>query len=500
MLFNSYVFILMFLPLVVVVYWTALRYGTAPAICWLCAASYFFYVHGEKHHWWIVLVSILANFLFGKIIHRLHDAKRKQLFAASIAFNLLLLLYFKYSNFLIEQLEAARLLPVLNWNVILPLGISFYTFTQIAYLADVYEGKATENRATPYFLFVTFFPHLVAGPILHHKEMMPQFHRPRQRRMWVDLYAGLAMFAIGLAKKLFIADPMGQVATGIFDHRPVGFFVSWIGAIAYTLQIYFDFSGYSDMAIGSAQMLGIKLPINFNSPYKAVSIIDFWRRWHITLSRFLRDYLYIPLGGNRKGEGRRYINILTTMVLGGIWHGAGWTFLVWGALHGTALALAHGWRDVSCKARLPSIPPLLGWLATIVFVIVAWVPFRTPTLGEALSMWKSMAGLNGLALPALGPLLPIITHLGLPVEAIEFNVPTLILMTFSIVIALLAPNSQQLTLRFRLGFDSPGYEAFGRPTRILLSTGWGSVLYIAVLLGISLRSIGSYSEFIYFRF
>jgi D-alanyl-lipoteichoic acid acyltransferase DltB (MBOAT superfamily) len=261
------------------------------------------------------------------------------LLASAIAVNLILLGYFKYANFFADNLNhfAGTALPI--GQVILPLGISFFTFTQIAFLVDTYQGKVKEFNFVHYTLFVTYFPHLIAGPVLHHKEMMPQFAKRNVCHLnWDNVAVGLSIFVLGLAKKVLIADSLAEFATPIFSAVAAGgqpmLFEAWIGALAYTLQLYFDFSAYSDMAIGISLMFNVRLPMNFNSPYKATSIIDFWRRWHMTLSRFLRDYLYIPLGGSRNGKAQRYLNLMITMLLGGLWHGAGWTFVIWGGLHG----------------------------------------------------------------------------------------------------------------------------------------------------------------------
>ena len=274
--------------------------------------------------------------------------RRRAIGMLGVALNLALLCYFKYTNFMFDSVNALTGAPLPFVNIVLPLGISFFTFQQIAYLVDVMRGAKVERDIVSYTLFVSFFPHLIAGPLVHHAEMIPQFKRGRTGRSAVLAARGLAIFAAGLFKKVVIADNLAQFVTPVFAHLDAGGGVTtpwaWLATLAYTLQIYFDFSGYSDMAIGLALLFGIRLPVNFRSPYKAASIIEFWRRWHITLSRFLRDYLYIPLGGNRLGEQRRYLNLLVTMLLGGLWHGAGWNFLHLGrparplSLHQSSLA------------------------------------------------------------------------------------------------------------------------------------------------------------------
>ena len=339
MLFNSYTFILLFLPVAVGVFFALGRISHALAAGWLVAASLFFYAWWSPAYVGLLLGSVLFNYAMGRTLARAHAsgavrAARRGL-ALAVGCNLALLAYYKYMNFFLANVDALRGSPVHHLDIILPLGISFFTFTQIAFLVDTFQGKVKEYKFVHYTLFVTYFPHLIAGPILHHAEMMPQFaqrrvYRPNARY----LAAGLTIFCIGLCKKVLIADEIAVYVAPVFgaaaEGRAVGLADAWLGALAYTLQLYFDFSGYSDMAIGLSKMIGVRLPLNFASPYKAVNIIEFWRRWHMTLSRFLRDYLYIPLGGDRKGAARRYLNLLATMVLGGLWHGAGWTFIVWG--------------------------------------------------------------------------------------------------------------------------------------------------------------------------
>ncbi len=340
MLFNSYGFIFLFLPVVLLGFYQLGRISHFYAALWLALASLFFYGYWNPAYVGLLLGSIVCNYSFGRWIAQAGIApvpvRQKQLLIIAITANLALLGYYKYANFFINNLN-----PVLgtSWNlgnILLPLGISFFTFTQIAFLVDTYQGKVKEYSFTHYALFVTSFPHLIAGPILHHKEMMPQFAKPGSYQInWANIAVGLTIFICGLAKKVLIADHLNEFATPIFNAVGAGghpmLFEAWVGALAYTLQLYFDFSGYSDMAIGLSLMFNVRLPMNFNSPYKATTIIEFWRRWHMTLSRFLRDYLYIPLGGNRKGKIYRYRNLIITMLLGGLWHGAGWTFLIWGA-------------------------------------------------------------------------------------------------------------------------------------------------------------------------
>ncbi len=408
MLFNSYVFIFLYLPVVLLGFFWLSRASQAYAAGWLALASLFFYGYWNLAYVGLLLSSIVCNFTFGLWIIKAglqHNEKRKkQLLSLAIIFNLLLLSYYKYANFFIDSLNSVA---DTQWDlgyIILPLGISFFTFTQITFLVDAYQGKVKEPNFVLYTLFVTYFPHLIAGPVLHHKQMMPQFSASSAYRInWENIAVGLTIFILGLAKKVLVADPLGEFATPIFNAVSAGghpmLFEAWIGALAYTLQLYFDFSGYTDMAIGLSLMFNIRLPMNFNSPYKSTSIIEFWRRWHMTLSRFLFDYLYIPLGGNRRGRFRRYLNLMITMLLGGLWHGAGWTFVVWGGLHGLYLMVNHAWRNL--KQRM-------GWIGrgrwrnfgagalTFLAVVVGWVFFRAENFSTAVDLLRGMVGLNGV--------------------------------------------------------------------------------------------------------
>jgi D-alanyl-lipoteichoic acid acyltransferase DltB (MBOAT superfamily) len=332
MLFNSGIFLFAFFPIVFLVFFSLDGLGwRGLASVWLLLASLVFYGWDDPAFLVpLILGSITFNFLCGRAISATH---RPAILALGIIGDLGLLIYFKYANFLAENLAFLGAPPL---HIALPIGISFFTFTQIAFLVDCYRDRANEYNPLHYGLFVSFFPHLVAGPILHHKEMMPQFAWAATYRINMGcVVTGLCWFAAGLFKKVVLADGVESYASAIFSAVDKGqmpdFGQAWLAALAYSLQLYFDFSGYSDMAIGLALMFGIVFPVNFNSPYKAASLIDFWRRWHMTLSRFLRDYLYIPLGGNRSGERRRYLNLFLTMLIGGLWHGAAWTFVAWGA-------------------------------------------------------------------------------------------------------------------------------------------------------------------------
>ncbi|MCG8098700.1 MAG: MBOAT family protein, partial [Candidatus Thiodiazotropha taylori] len=351
MLFNSFEFIFLFLPITFFVFFfIGKRNHHRVAISWLILCSLFFYGWWDPAYLGLILFSMLFNYSFGIMLSSdSNGIYKKTLLIIGVAVNLSLLGYFKYTNFLVDQINIVAGTEFNIERIVLPLAISFFTFQQIAYLVDAYRKETNEYNFLKYCLFVTFFPQLIAGPIVHHKEMLPQFDQDSIYKINNHYLAlGLTIFSIGLFKKVVLADNVAVYANLIFsaaeNGEPLSFFEAWVGALAYTFQLYFDFSGYSDMAIGLAYMFGIKLPINFNSPYKATSIIDFWRRWHITLSRFLRDYLYFTLGGNKMGLVRRYANLFITMLLGGIWHGAGWTFVFWGMLHGFYLMVNHAWR------------------------------------------------------------------------------------------------------------------------------------------------------------
>jgi alginate O-acetyltransferase complex protein AlgI len=503
MLFNSYGFIFGFFPIVVAVYLATARKSVPLSIAWLAAASLVFYATGEQQYPWLLPVSVLLNYGCGRLIHTARDERAaKNLLRLGVAVDLAVLGTFKYARFLLDQWTALDLIAPLKLEIALPVGVSFYTFTQIAYLVDSYRERHTERDLLGYFLFVSYYPHLIAGPILHHKEMMPQFRKPRSTERFVALYAGLAMFSIGLAKKVLLADPAGAIASSLFCIRQgLSFADAWVGALSYTAQIYFDFSGYSDMALGISYAMGIRLPLNFNSPYKSTSIITFWRRWHITLSRFLRDYLYIALGGSRKGPYRRYLNLFMTMVLGGLWHGANWTFVLWGALHGSMLLVAHGFRQLT-RGRGLRLPGAIAWPLTQVGVIFAWIPFRAASIGDTFAYWRSMLGSTSFALPDLPSLRPLVTMLGLPTRAALFGSSDVLIVVACLSIAWLAPNSQQLLRDFEIGLSSPGYEADPAPTSspLLSGTDWRAALILGLLLAVGVRCIGGYSEFIYFHF
>jgi D-alanyl-lipoteichoic acid acyltransferase DltB (MBOAT superfamily) len=415
MIFSSWQFILVFLPVSCGVYfWLNQRRRVTAGKVWLVAASLFFYAYWGIVYLPLMLGSIFLNFAIGTGLAQAHpgavgggqnparDANRKVVLATGVVANLLLLGWYKYTDFFLANVNVVWGTSYPLHHVMLPLAISFFTFTQIAYLVDSYHGETSNYDLLSYALFVTFFPHLIAGPIVHHRQIMPQFASrwtllPRDS----NILKGLFIFGIGLFKKVVIADSFAVWANAGFDGGGrLEFFAAWATSLSYTFQLYFDFSGYCDMAIGASLLFNIWLPINFNSPYKALNIQDFWRRWHITLSSFLRDYIYISLGGNRHGVTRTHITILITFVLGGLWHGATWMFLVWGALHGCALVVQRVWQGF----RRP-LPPMLAWAITFLFVNFAWVFFRAKSFEDAKRVLRGMADVRGVFGPSNSPAL-----------------------------------------------------------------------------------------------
>ncbi len=530
MLFSSFEFIFVFLPLTLAAYLFLRARGLSSASqLWLVVASLFFYGWWNPVYLGLIIPSLVVNFAIGWALSRHYPKVRtndgpanpeqrfdRRLLIAGIVFNLALLGYFKYAAFVVDNVAALAGTDWVVGNIALPLAISFFTFQKIAYLMDAYRGQAPRYGFLQYCLFVLFFPQLIAGPIVHHSEVIPQFLKTRRR--WLnltDLSVGLTIFAIGLFKKTCLADTMAPVANQVFAAADGGGVISlidaWTGALAYTFQLYFDFSGYTDMAIGAARLFGIRLPLNFNSPYKATSIIDFWRRWHMTLSRFLRDYVYFSLGGSRKGPLRRYLNLMATMLLGGLWHGAGWTFVLWGALHGFYLLVNHLWRS-TVGTRLPrawqasAASQWLGRILTFLAVVVGWVLFRAETLAGAQHILAGMIGLHGCIVPerylAVLPNVAATLHLfGIESGKLLVDVKDIGWLPVLLTVAWFLPNTQELMARYR-----PAFERFAggppwsrqrllawRPTPI-----WGC--YAATLFAFGVVGILGANQFLYFNF
>ena len=478
MLFNSYQFIFLFLPIALIGYFALGRFGNLAAVIWLALASLAFYSASNWQCVLLLVASVAFNYAIGLLLisQPLRPVSRYTVLTIGVGGDLLVLGYFKYAGFLAANLNAI-FSTGLTLDILLPVGISFYTFTQIAFLVDAYRGNVARYALPHYALFVSYFPHLIAGPILHHKDMIPQFERAEAKRPDAHLMlCGLIIFAIGLFKKTCLADGIQPLVTLAFGLNPPSFDQAWIGVLAYTFQLYFDFSGYSDMAIGISLMFGIFLPLNFNSPYKATSIIDFWRRWHMTLSQFLRDYLYIPLGGNRHGAVLRYLNLMVTMLLGGLWHGAAWTFVAWGALHGAYLCVNHAWNNFApgIGSRFEPVANIAAFTLTFLSVVVAWVFFRADSMASAVYVLSKMTD-------------P--THITFG----RGEMANTVLIIVYAAIAWFAPNTQAI-----MGYDhknrtvGQGLGAWQKRPMFLYAT--------AAVLAFGILGIQQHSEFIYFRF
>lgn len=452
---------------------------------WLVAASLYFYAYWNSTYLPILIASLLFNFLIGTLINHADKHKyKKMLVSFGIISNVALLGYFKYMDFLIDNINLFFPVQFTSLNILLPLAISFFTFQQIAYLVDSYNGETKGYNFLNYSLFVTFFPQLIAGPIVHHKEVIPQYRLTSNRRPIIkNISLGIFIFFIGLFKKVLIADTFATWANKGFDNSAsLTFFESWITSYSYTFQLYFDFSGYADMAIGLALLFNITLPINFNSPYQAVNIQDFWKRWHITLSRFLTKYIYIPLGGNRKSTSRTYINIIIVFFISGLWHGAGWGFIIWGLMHGGATVIYRWWSKLGLK-----MSHFLAWLITFNFVNIGWVFFRAETVGEAVSILKAMVGLKGVSLPQ--SFLSAISNLtGFEIQiSTKFFLPgfkdpviAFVMVTVFLIVVTFTRNSTEMLKNF-----TPSLK---------------NAIFLAMITIISIIAINKVTEFLYFNF
>lgn len=493
MLFNSYAFIFAFFPLAFAGFFFLARRSHALSAGWLALASLGFYGYWSLKALPLLLGSICANYLLSvEISSSVRGRAHQRIFLSlAVALNLAVLGFFKYADFFVSSVNVAGPLlglpnlPLLH--IVLPIGISFFTFTQIAFLVDCFQGKVQERNFVHYVLFVTYFPHLISGPVLHHAQMMPQFREAGTYRINFDnMSRGIILFAIGLVKKTIFADGFAGYADAVFAAVGAGqvptVYEAWAGALAYAFQIYFDFSGYTDMALGISLMFNIVLPINFNSPYKATNIVEFWRRWHITLSSFLRDYLYIPLGGNRKGPAMRYVNLMLTMVLGGLWHGAAWTFVAWGALHGLFLCINHLWLLVVPRGLATWLPAriagLTGGALTFMVVVAAWVVFRAGDMATSIRMWQAMAGVQATPIEFArvlhGGLFWVVARSGR--EFLQILLPAMIW------IWMLPPSDR---------------------ARLALGGRWLAMVQALLVCGVlilCMDSFGRYSPFLYFQF
>ncbi|WP_438462097.1 MBOAT family O-acyltransferase [Marinomonas sp. PE14-40] len=473
MLFNSYEFILFFLPSTFLIYFYFNKKGFH--FCskiFLIFASLFFY------SWWnvlylpIIIASIVINFFTGRLLckKKYSRVNKKRVLILGVSFNILLLSYFKYMDFFIYNINVLAEADIEVLNIVLPLAISFFTFQQIAYLVDSYRNKVKNHKFYEYFLFVVFFPQLIAGPIVHHSEMLEQFGNVKNRIInYRNVFLGLIVFSVGLFKKVVVADSFSVWANLGFDsNEPLSLIEAWSTSLSYTFQLYFDFSGYCDMAIGCALLFNIKLPINFNSPYKAISIQEFWRRWHITLSSFLREYVYIPLGGNRGSRNRTYINLIITFLIGGLWHGAGWNFIVWGGLHGIALSINKMWSYSGVK-----IWKWLSWIITFNFVNAAWVFFRADSIDDALKILSAMIGLTSIVNESSGS------------YELNFEVLLSIVFSFSFVLLFSNINRKAYVLKDNK-IPIPFFNSFL----------YGVLFFYSFLMLL----LTDYTEFIYFNF
>jgi len=490
MLFHSLEFILLFLPVVLLVYRGLESFNyLRVAIVWLILASLFFYAYWNWSYVFLLLGSIGINYLLG---YGLIYYRSRLLLGGGIGLNLAVLGYYKYSGFFLENLSQLGFVSP-QFEILLPLGISFFTFQQIAFLLDVYGKKIQLADFSRYALFISFFPQLIAGPIVHYQEIVPQMGKRRSYAVFSqDFQLGLSIFLIGLFKKFVIADSFAQYASPVFAQADaltqLDSLDAWRALLAYTFQIYFDFSGYSDMALGLARLFGLRLPLNFFSPYQASNISDFWRRWHITLSRFLRDYLYFSLGGARKGVGRTLFNLVLVMFLGGLWHGAGWNFVLWGLLHGLYLAVFHAFQYLQVFIPGQSVwqskvwrpfGRVLSWLLTFLAVCLAWVFFRTETFAGAVYMFETLAQVN---------------FSGFSVQAIDFGLLAIL------VLVLFFPNTWQLMEAYHPSVDNPPIAKSHHYLRWQFNLRWA--LFAGFLIGsiVIMMVNGQVTEFIYFQF
>ncbi|HAT1774465.1 TPA: MBOAT family O-acyltransferase [Legionella pneumophila] len=513
MLFTSQLFIFFFLPVACCgVFFSHSFFGKQGSILAIIGFSFAFYYLNGQAQLPLLLTSIAVNHIFIKIIVATKDTNRKNfLTGLAILLNILALIYYKYGIFLVKQYESLKLvisqhIPLNAWSsyidgynliypwgysgemIILPLGISFFTFQQIAYILDLRNGRVKNHHFLDYLFCVTFFPHLIAGPIVNYRELIPQL---KNKKILIfkntNLLIGLAIFSFGLFKKAIIADTLAEIVNPVFDGSAHGaninFISAWLSAIAYTLQIYFDFSGYSDMAIGLARIFGVKLPVNFASPYKATSIIEFWQRWHITLSRFLKNYLYIPLGGNRYGQLLKYRNLLLTMTIGGLWHGAGWTFVIWGVLHGILLSINHLWRE-QCN-KFPGLKKMMpSWMSrilTLLAVVVLWVFFRASSVDSATKILSAM----------------IFPDFGSEFIAFSWKYSLILIAGY---ISLCLPSTQQLFSRYYTAIPPQGLPDFTNGSVLTWRINIPWLLATTILAAVACFYSTDFPQFLYWNF
>lgn len=521
MLFNSPFFILFFLPIVLLVYWALRQSGyTRGAVNALILASFFFYGWWDYHYLALIIGGILFNYGVCRQIlsHRSQQKTGKLWLMLGIGVDLGLLGYFKYTDFLITNVNHLLGTQYPLMHIILPLGISFFIFQKIAFLVDAYRGEFDQISLRQFTAFVIFFPQLIAGPIPRHNELFVQFEDHRIPTFdWENMVLGMMAFGIGLFKKTVIADGLALWGSPYFKVVATGynptFIESWSSVLSYTFQIYFDFSGYSDMAIGLALLFGYQLPVNFFSPYKATNIIDFWRRWHMTLSRFLRDYLYIALGGNRKGYVRQKINLFLTMLIGGLWHGASWNFVIWGAMHGLYLSINHLWIEFKKKIGFSKSPTFLSIyfsrILTFLAIMLSWVFFRADNVHDALKIIETLFGFHGLtlneshvlALGRFGQWLGVIPHR----SEFFWGLPQVITLIGLLFIVWVMPNTYEYLNNTRvaiLTYKEHTEHMFTHPW--LKKLIWKPSLF-HLIAGLCFIGTGSWyairgGEFLYFQF
>jgi alginate O-acetyltransferase complex protein AlgI len=540
MLFNSYEFIFGFLPLVLLGFYLLGSRNREWALLWLTAASLFFYAWWRPINVLLIAPSILINLGLARLLERYREtnpALARAVLVAGIVFNLCFLGYFKYTMFLAGAANDVFGTSFTLTHFILPLGISFITFQKIAFLVDVQGGRVSAFTLRDYALFVLFFPQLIAGPIVHYREMMPQFRAISAKWDPENAAVGLTLFFAGLAKKLILADPMSQIIAPLYaqaaNGSPLGLVDGWVAALGFTLQIYFDFSGYTDMALGLARFFGIKLPLNFNSPLKASSMIDFWLRWHVSLTRFLTAYIYNPLTlkltrarlakgkpvfGGRSTTVSAFATLLVmptmlTMFVSGLWHGAGYTYIVWGLIHGALISINHGWRLIRPRIwpNAKTHPRFLagsGFVLTFLSVVFAMAMFRAPTVTGAVHIWTDMIGVHGVTLPEgllarLGSSAAWLRKLGIQPDPSS----GLLLMqavervTALLVIALCLPNTLEMLAPYEpaLGVRPAKNESWlVRKLRWRENAIWAAGVAVVSMAG--LLSLGQLSEFLYWQF
>ena len=486
MLFNSYIFVLVFLPITLIGYFmlNKINQNTISKI-FLIVMSLYFYAYFNYSYLIIILTSILFNYVIGKLLHKITNKNYRIIcLIMGLVFNIGVLFYFKYYDFFISNINYLLHTDFNLKHLLLPLGISFFTFQQLSYVIDCYKNTADEYPFVDYALFVTFFPQLIAGPIVLHSETIPQFNNKENHRFNPsNMNKGIYAFSLGMAKKVLVADTLGLLVNdGFANIQGLGTIMAMIVMLSYTLQIYFDFSGYCDMAYGLGLMFNIEIPMNFNSPYKAIDIQDFWRRWHITLSRFLTTYIYIPLGGSRKGKLRTYINTMIVFFISGLWHGANYTFIIWGLMHGIAMCINR-----FIKPYAKSVPNFIKWFINFVFINITWIFFRADTLNDAWLFIKELFNPNNnIDVTMLSKLvreefvLPLMLKNIVITDGYKSLVFALIMISVLLITVLICKNTYELSKKF--------------------STNCISIILIIIIALWSITSFAGVSTFLYFNF